>query len=140
MCSWICRQDPGFWQELPGRCFHCPSGIGPGVAFNEGRAEALPIDVPGSALTRAAESACPSFRRAKSVDQSEFDLHDRNDDELSDPIHGLNEEGILAPVPDRDEHLPLIIGVDEPDQISQHDTVLVAETTSGQNNRRQPGV
>ncbi len=135
---------PGIQAGVAGETFSLPVRhrpiVGPSVAFNEGREEAGPIDVPSSALTRAAESASPSFRRAKAVDESEFDLHDRNDDELSDPIHGLNAEGIFAPVPDRDEHLPLIIGIDEPDQIAQHDTVLVAQTTSGQDNRRQPGV
>jgi len=43
---------------------------------------------------------------------------------------------MLSAVPYRDEYLSLIVGVDQTDQIAQHDTVFVAEAGAGQDHRR----
>ena len=48
--------------------------------------------------------------------------------------------GAVAAVPARHHHLPLVVGVDQPDEVAEHDAVLVAEPGARQQHGREPGV
>ena len=52
--------------------------------------------------------------------------------ELGQPLHGFKVERIRAPIPAAHHQRPLIIRVDQPDQIPEHDTVLVTESRARQ--------
>jgi hypothetical protein len=57
-----------------------------------------------------------------------FHMHDRYHDELRDALAGIDGEGFLAPVPAGHHELPLVVRVDQPDQITEHDAVPVPES------------
>src|SRR5258706_9388774 len=78
----------------------------------------------GTETTRAALAVVERF------DDVELDLHHRHDQELRDALHRIHHEGLAPAVPARDEHLPLVVRVDEPDEVAEHDPVLVAEPRS----------
>ena len=44
-----------------------------------------------------------------------------------------------AAVPARDHELPLVVGIDQPDEIAEHDAVLMTEPRARQDHRREPG-
>src|SRR6185295_14207377 len=74
------------------------------------------------------------------LDHFELHLNDRYDHELRNALARLDRERRLATVPARDEHLALVVGVDQPDQIAEHDAVLVPEAGARQHDRRITGV
>ena len=57
--------------------------------------------------------------------------------ELRDALARLHAKRLRAAIPARDHELALIIGVDEPDEIAEHDAVLVAEAGARQHHRCQ---
>ena len=52
-------------------------------------------------------------------------LNDRNDNQLSKPSSRLYREGALRSIPTGNEQLTLIVTVNQPHEISQHDAVLI---------------
>src|SRR5678815_2396841 len=94
----------------------------------------------GSVLASAAEAAGAARARFEIIDHVQLDLHDRHDHELSEPLHRLDHERRVAAVPRRNENLSLIIGIDEPDEVAEHDAMLVAETRARQDHRRETGI
>ena len=60
-----------------------------------------------------------------------------NDDELRDTLTRLDSECRRTAVPARDQQLPLIVRVDEPDEITEHDAVLMAEPGTWEYQRGQ---
>ena len=62
-------------------------------------------------------------------------MHDRNNDKLRQALYRLQRVVVLAAVPAAHHKLALIIGVDEADEIAEHDAVLVAQARARQNQR-----
>src|SRR5690606_18121628 len=58
----------------------------------------------------------------------ELGMQDGNEQHLGDAVARRDGERLLAAVPARDEHLSLVVGVDDTHEIAQHDAVLVAES------------
>ena len=52
---------------------------------------------------------------------------------------GLDRERLRAAVPARHHQLSLVVRVDQPDEVAEHDAVLVAESRARQDHRREPG-
>ena len=82
-------------------------------------------------LAGTAESARPTFAVAKIFYDVERHLHHRHDDHLRDALQWVQHEWRLPAVPQRDENLPLVVGVDKADKIPQHDAMFVAEPGAG---------
>jgi hypothetical protein len=59
----------------------------------------------------------------------------RNQHQLRDSLSDINSETLAAAIPTGHEKLPLVIGIDEPYEVSQNDTVLVAEARARQDKR-----
>lgn len=91
-------------------------------------------------MTGAAESAFAARAGGKVVDEIEIDLQNRNHDELSQSVEWLNGVGLLAPIPGRNEDLPLIIRVDEADEIAQYDAIFVTQSRTRKDHGSQPRV
>jgi len=82
--------------------------------------------------------ATPTF--LKFGDDTEFGLDNRNKNHLRDPVTRLDSEWVLAAVPNGNKYLTLVIRIDQPDQIAEHDTVLVAETRARQQHGGETGI
>jgi len=82
-------------------------------------------------LAGAAETAGAPLRGAEIFDDVELRLYDRNDDELREALERVQREGRRAPVPGRYHQLALVVGVDQTDQVAQHDAVLVPSPERG---------
>ena len=52
----------------------------------------------------------------------------------------LDGERLGAAIPAGDKHLPLVIGIDQADQVAEDDTMLVAKPGARQQYRRQSGI
>ena len=65
-----------------------------------------------------------------------FGLLDRHDYQLREAFHRIQHERRFAAIPRRDHQLALVIGIDQTDQIAQHDAVLMAQTRTRQDQRR----
>ena len=57
----------------------------------------------------------------------EANLLYRQEYQLSDPIAWINQEYFTAAIPAGDLNFPLVVAVDESNQVAQHDTVLMTE-------------
>ena len=88
-------------------------------------------------MTEAAIAPRAGFEMADNV---EFHLHDRNDDHLRQAHARIDRKGLITAVPAGNEYLPLIIGIDESNRVSQNDSVFMTEPRTGQNNCRQIGI
>ena len=89
----------------------------------------------GSALffSGAAKSSRATRSRGKFGNDFELDLQYRYDDQLGDAFHRLDGEGHLAAIPHRDKNLPLIVGIDQADEIAEHDAVFMPQSGARQN-------
>mmetsp|Transcript_24152 Transcript_24152/g.58678 ORF Transcript_24152/g.58678 Transcript_24152/m.58678 type:complete len:236 (-) Transcript_24152:173-880(-) len=94
----------------------------------------------GSALAGRPEAADAAVGSLKAVDTAEGRLHHGHDDQLRDALEGLDREFGLAAVPAADHQLALVVAVDQPDEVAQHDAVLVAQARARQDQRGQAGV
>ena len=74
----------------------------------------------------------PRSRGAEVFDDVEVRLHDRNDDKLGQPLERIQRERRAA-IPGGDHQL--VIGVDQTDQVAEHDTVFVAQAGPRQDQR-----
>ena len=48
--------------------------------------------------------------------------------QLRDPIAWINQECVIAAIPAGDFNFPLVVAVDESNQVAQHDTVLMTKS------------
>ena len=83
-------------------------------------------------LAGAAEPAAAAFAQREFFDDVELCLHHRHDHQLRHALHRHQREWDLAAIPQRNEDLPLIIRVDQADQVAEHDAVLMPQTGSRQ--------
>src|SRR5690348_1317247 len=78
------------------------------------------------------EAAHAASARFELVDDLECRVNHWHDDELSDPIERVDGVGSAAAVPTAHHQRALIIGIDESDEIAQHDSMSMSETRSRQ--------
>lgn len=86
------------------------------------------------------ESAVAPLTLIECLDDIELGLHDGHEHHLGDPFAGLDGERGLPAIPTGNEHLALIVGVDQPYQVAQHDPVLMAQAGTRQDGRRDAGI
>ena len=79
-----------------------------------------------------AESALAAHTGGELLDHLEIGMHHRDDDHLGNAFSGLYGKGFLAAVPDGNEHLALVVRVDQADQVAKHDAVLVTQLLGGE--------
>src|SRR5262245_51853013 len=88
-----------------------------------------------SALAGAAEAARAAPARFEFLDDVQLHLHHGHHHQLRDALHRLDGEGDLAAVPHRHHDLSLVVGIDQADEVAEHDAVLVAQTRARQGYR-----
>ncbi len=93
-----------------------------------------------SGLPRMAEATITTRAGIEIRDDVKFHLHDRDDDHLRQAQARVDRKGLVTAVPTRNEHLSLIIGIDESNQVPQNDPVFVAEPRARKNDCRQFGI
>ena len=71
---------------------------------------------------------------------SELRLHHGNDHQLRYALQGLQRKGGFAPVPERNHQFALVVGVNEPDEIAQHNAFLSAHAAARQDDGSVVGV
>ena len=86
------------------------------------------------------EAASAAGRSGEIPNNLKLDLHDRNDDELRDALARPDDEGLATAVPAGHHELPLVIGIDQSNQVAQHDAMPVAEARARQNDSGETGV
>lgn len=87
-----------------------------------------------------AETAGPARAGGEFGNKGELRPRHRHDHQLGDPFPDSDGKGGLASIPARHHQLALIIAIDQPDQIAEHDAVFVAEAGTRQHQRRQTGI
>ena len=87
-----------------------------------------------------AKSAAASLAGGKFLHHLELHLHDRDHDQLSNALTGLDLKVNTASIPAGDHHLALVIGVNQAHQIAQNDPMLVPQTGTGQEHGCQPRI
>src|SRR5215831_19354010 len=80
-----------------------------------------------SLSTAASETAGPTLGRLEVRDLGERRLNNRYEHELGQPLHRLQLEGGRTAIPAAHHQWPLVVGVDQSNQIPQHDAVLMSE-------------
>src|SRR5205085_7662128 len=93
-----------------------------------------------SVLARGPEAAGAAVALGERLDDVELHLHHGDHDHLRDAFHGIHHERLAAAVPARDEDLPLVVRVDEPNEVAEHDAVLVPEARARDEDRGEPGI
>ena len=83
------------------------------------------------------EAAFATMRCRKVIDDLEGGARDRDKNQLRNPFPRLDGKRVAATIPARNKDLPLIIGIDETHQVAENDAVLMAQTRSRQDHRRQ---
>jgi len=75
----------------------------------------------------ATEAILTTITRVELLDQAKYRLDDRNKDKLRNPIEWVDREWFAAPVPTTNHQRSLVIRVDQPDQITKDDAVLMTK-------------
>jgi hypothetical protein len=91
-------------------------------------------------FARTAKSCRTAPALGECVNDIKRHLNDRDDYELGDALERFELEQLIAAIPDRNKYLALVVRIDQANEISQNDTVLVAQSRSRQDHRRQPRV
>jgi len=86
------------------------------------------------------ESAVGSLALGESLYPFELDLDHRHKHHLRDAVTDPYFERLLPPIPAGHKHLPLIIRIDQADQIAEHNAMFVPQTRARQQDRRQASV
>lgn len=73
----------------------------------------------------------------KITDNVKFNLHDRDDDHLRQAQARVDRKGLVAAVPAGNQHLSLIIGINESNQVPENDPMFMAEPRARKNDCRQ---
>ena len=77
-----------------------------------------------------AEAPVPTIADVELVDDIELNLLDRHENHLCDALARLNLVRIRTPIPAGDEYLALVVGIDQPGQVAQHEPVFVTQPGS----------
>ena len=113
-------------------------GWGAGCRHGSGRSSAVPpARLPPAGV---AESSHPALRLRELLDQIEARAGHGYDHELGDSVPSPDGVGFPPPVPARDPDLVLVVGVDEPHEVPEHDSVTMCEAGTRQDHRRVAGV
>ena len=75
-----------------------------------------------------AESTRAAITRGEIINDVQLHLGHRNNDQLRDAIHGLDRKSSFAAIPSGNLQGPLVIRIDQANQITQYDAVLMAQT------------
>jgi hypothetical protein len=75
-----------------------------------------------------AEATRPSITIDKIIDNFKSRAYHRDENHLRNPLAGFNGKYLVATVPARNVQLPLVIRVDQTDQVTEHNAVFVAQT------------
>ena len=86
------------------------------------------------------KAACTALGCVEFLYQFEVRLHHRHQHQLRNALADDDVEGGLATVPTRHHQFALVVRVDQADQVTQHDAVLMAEAGAWQDQRRQARV
>ena len=87
-----------------------------------------------------AEAAAAAIGRRKALNHLQFHLHHRHHHQLRNALARLHGVGVAAAIPAGHHQRPLIIRVDQADQIAEHQPVLMAQPRARQYHRRQPRI
>ncbi len=90
-----------------------------------------------SAFSGTTKTTCTTRAFRKIVDDIKSDLNDGHDDELSYSFHRIQRKDGCPAIPQRNQYLSLIVRVDQANQVTEHDAVLVAHAGTGQYHCRQ---
>src|SRR5690554_5835083 len=93
-----------------------------------------------SVAAGAAEAAVTPRAGFEGVDDFQLGLQHRYQDILGQTFEWLQYERGAAAVPGRDHQLALVVGVDQPHQVAQHDAMFVAKTRARQDQAGQTRV
>lgn len=93
--------------------------------------------LPAQLLTRAPEAAAASFACRKSFDHTKSRAHHGYDHHLRDPVKRLDRVERRAAVPAAHHQRTLVVRVDQPDEVAEHDAVPVPKARPGQDHRRE---
>lgn len=88
----------------------------------------------------AAKAILATVTLFKVLHHIEIHLHYRHYHQLRDPLQRIQQERRVPTIPAGDKYLPLIIGVDQSDQIAQDYAMLVAQPGARQNYCCESGV
>src|SRR5580658_6537407 len=86
------------------------------------------------------EAAGAALRRREILHDLELHLHDRDHHELRDALARADRERLRAAIPAGHHELSLVVRIDEPDEVAEHDAVLVTQTRARQDHRGKPGI
>ncbi len=87
-------------------------------------------------LAGTAEATCPALAKGKFLDNIKLHLQYRHNHQLRHALHRHQRKRVMASVPQRNEYLPLIVRINQSNQIAQHNAVFVAEPGTRQDHRR----
>jgi hypothetical protein len=73
------------------------------------------------------KSASAAAGAGELADQLELGPQDGHQYQLRDPVSDINSKALATAIPTGHEKLALVIGIDEPYEVSQDDAVLMAE-------------
>src|SRR3569832_2908494 len=88
----------------------------------------------------AAKPACAAVAGSKFLDDIQPYLQYGHDDQLSKPLHRDENECGIAAIPGRHNQLSLVVGVNQANQVPQHDAMLVPKSAPGQDHCRIAGI
>ena len=89
---------------------------------------------------RAPEPTLTARRQTERLQFPKLNLNNGHEHDLSQSAHGVDGERLRAAIPATDQQGPLIVGVDEPDQVAEDDAVPVAQSGAGQDQSCEAGV
>src|SRR5215468_6426152 len=81
------------------------------------------------------EPAAAPSTGGKVLDDTELRVRDRQEYQLRDAIPRCNGIRRATAVPARDHQRPLVVRVDEADEIAEHDAMFVTQPGTGQDHR-----
>jgi hypothetical protein len=87
-----------------------------------------------------AEATTASATFPKQIDNLKFHLNNRHEYHLRKAFTGTNREHAWTAIPAGNQNLSLIIGIDEPNEIAEHNAMPMPKPRAGQDDRREPGV
>jgi len=82
------------------------------------------------------ESSGAARRRFEVFNNLQLNLHHRDDHELRNTLARLQSEGLMTSIPARHHEFALVVRIDEPDEIAEHNAVAVTQPGAWQNDCR----
>ncbi len=106
-----------------------------GAALRLQKAAAENVLILDAGMTKTAGTAPALF---EILHNFELGLRHRHEHHLCNAVAGFDGESGLSAIPAGHEYLPLVIGINQSNQIAEHDAVLVAETGARQQHGGEP--